>query len=218
MIHPIAFCLLLSFSILDAVNPAYLAVFFTESMRNFLKSNMFRPHEKSSPFFDNSRHVYCEHNTIEFNPRSSSMNKYKAHYGHTQKLTILAYAEDEHAQAILVHTTGGNHSHPSTNEYPHVTLSVSNVKPYTPVYSNDLWKRFVDSRIIDITLDEYDKPRSIAMKDGASEWHGTLERNEKYQETQAYLKILNQTIDLHGTVCVDNLWKQDQCQEGRKIK
>jgi hypothetical protein len=98
------------------------------------------------------------------------------------------------------------------NEYPHVTISVSNVKPYTPVYSNDLWKRFVDDKVVEIQLDEYDKPRSIALKDQSSEWHGKLNSNGKYEETQAYVKIINEVIDLERTVCRNNLWKNDKCQ------
>ena len=147
------------------------------------------------------------------------MNKYKAYFGHVQKLTILAFAEDQHAQTILVRGAGGNESHPSMNEYPHATISVSNIKPYTPVYSNDLWKRFVDDRIVKIERDEYDKPRSINIKDRvSSEWYGKLNSNGKYGETQAYIRIMNQTIVLDGVLCADHLWKQDHCQEDSKGK
>ncbi|CAF3588034.1 unnamed protein product [Rotaria sp. Silwood2] len=180
-------------------------------MKNLLIDKFFRAHEHSSPFYGNTRHIYCDHSTIEFNPTSDNMNKYKLHYGHTQKLTILAYSEDEHAQAILVHSAGSNDSHSSMNKYPHVTISVSNVNPYTPVYSNDLWKRLVDDEIVEITVDEYDKPRSIKIKDHSSEWHGKLNSNGKYEETQAYVKIMNDVIDLNGIVCVNNLWKNDKC-------
>jgi hypothetical protein len=209
----ITFGLLLCIPVIYCSNPSFLAVFLTEDMKNLLKDKFFRSHEDSSPFSGNTRHIYCEHSTIEFNPRSEIMNKYKPHYGHVQKLTILAYAEDEHAQTILVHNAGSNDSHPSMNEYPHVTISVSNVKPYTPVYSNDLWKRFVDDKIVEIKLDEYDKPRSIAIKDQSSEWHGKLNSNAKYEETQAYVKIINEVIDLEGTVCGNNLWKNNKCQK-----
>ncbi|CAM4813643.1 unnamed protein product [Rotaria magnacalcarata] len=41
-------------------------------------------------------------------------------------------------------------------------------------------------------MDEYDKPRSIAINDHMSEWHGKLNSNEKYAETQAYVKIINE--------------------------
>jgi hypothetical protein len=87
--------------------------FFTENMKNLLKDKFFQYHERSSPFYGNTRHIYCEHSTIEFNPRSEIINKYKQHYGHVQILTVLAYVEDEHASTILVHYVG------------------STVKPYT---------------------------------------------------------------------------------------
>ncbi|CAF1397682.1 unnamed protein product [Rotaria magnacalcarata] len=205
------FCFLLCFPLIYCFDSAFLAVFLTGDAKNLLKSKFFRSHESSSPFYGNTRDIYCEHSTIQFNPRSDIMNKYKAHYGHVQKLTILAYAEDEHAQAILVHSAGSNDSHSSTNQYPHVTISVSNVEPFTPVYSNDLWKRFVDDRIVEIKMDEYDKPRSIAINDHMSEWHGKLNSNEKYAETQAYVKIINEVIDLNGIICVNNLWKNEKC-------
>ncbi|CAF3046436.1 unnamed protein product [Rotaria socialis] len=95
------FCLLLCFPIIGCFNSAFLAVFLTEDAKNLLKDKFFRSHESSSPFYGNTRDIYCEHSTIQFNPRSDIMNKYKTHYGHVQNLTILAYAEDEHAQAIL---------------------------------------------------------------------------------------------------------------------
>ncbi|CAF1114069.1 unnamed protein product [Rotaria sp. Silwood1] len=207
------FGLLLCFPAIYCADPSFLAVFFTEDTKSLLKDKFFRSHEYSSPFYGNTRHIYCDHSTIEFNPRSDSINKYKAHYGHVQKLTILAYAEDEHAQAILVHCADGNDTHPSMNKYPHVTISVSNVKPYTPVYSNDLWTRFVDDRIVEIQVDEYDKPRSITIKDHISEWYGKLSSNGEYEETKAYVKIMNEIIDLDGIVCVNNLWKNDECQK-----
>lgn len=212
MIWLITYGLLLSFPIIDCLNPTYLAVFFPENTKTFLKNNIFRPHEQSSPFYGNTRVIYCDHSTVAFSPQSSTMNKYKAHFGHVQKLTILAFAEDEHAQAILVHNAGGNESHPSMNEYPHATISVSNVTPYTPVYSNDLWKRFVDDGIVKIERDEYDKPRSLNIKDRVSEWYGKLNSNGKYEGTQAYVRIMNQTIDLDGIFCADHLWKHDRCQ------
>ncbi|CAF1012682.1 unnamed protein product [Rotaria sordida] len=187
-------------------------------MKNLLKDKFFRSHEHSSPFYGNTRHIYCEHSTIEFYPRSDSMNNYKSHYGHVQKLRILAYAEDEHAQTILVHSVDSNDSHRSMNKYPHVAISVSNVKPYTAVYSNDLWKRLVDDGIVEITMDEYDKPQSITIKDHTNEWHGKLNSNGRYEETQAYVKIINEIIDLDGIVCVGNLWENDKCQKYLKIK
>jgi hypothetical protein len=203
---------LLCFSVIYCCNASYLGVFFGEDMKNLLKENFFRSHEKSSPFYGNTRHIYCEHSTIEFAPTSNSVKKNKPHYGHVQKLRILAYAEDEHAQTVLVHSDGSNDNHPSLNEYPHVTISVSNVKPYTPVYSNDLWKRFVDDGIIEITMDDNAKPQSITIKDQITEWNGKLNNNGNYEETQAYVKIVNEVIDLEGTFCIDNLWKNDKCQ------
>jgi hypothetical protein len=203
---------LLCFPVIYCSNTGFLAVFLTEDMKNFLKDNIFRSHEHSSPFYGNNRHIYCEHSTIEFNPSPASLNKYKPHYGHVQKLTILAYAEDEHAQAILIHSADSNDSHSSMNEYPHVTISVSNVEPYTAVYSNDLWKRFVDDKIVEITVDQYDKPRSITIKDQMSEWYGKLNSNGQYEETQAYVKLMNEVIDLDGIVCANNLWKNNKCQ------
>jgi hypothetical protein len=216
MIHLVALWLLVFLPIIDCLNPAYLAVFFLQNTKNLLKNNLFRSHEPSSPFYGNTRQIYCDHSAIEFNPQSSTKNKYKPHFGHAQKVTILAYAEDEHAQTILVRSTGGNESHISMNKYPHATISANNVKPYTPVYSNDLWKRFVDNRIVEISLDEYDKPRSISLKDQVSEWYGKLNSGGNYEETQAYIKIMNQTIDLDGTLCADHLWKHDQCQTLQK--
>jgi len=209
----ITFGLLLCFPVIYCFDSGYMAVFLTEDMKNLLKDKFFRSHERSSPFYGNTRHIYCEHSTIEFNPGSDIMNNYKLHYGHLQKLTILAYAEDEHAQAILVHSTGSNDSHPSKNEYPHVTISVSNVQPYTAVYSNDLWKRFVDNKIVEIQMDEYDKPRSITINGHGNEWYGKLNSNGKYEETQAYVKIVNEVINLDGIVCINNLWKNDKCQK-----
>ncbi len=129
------------------------------------------------------------------------MKNYKQHYGHIQNLTILAYGEDEHAQTILVRSTNDNDNHISMNEYPHITISVSNIKPYTPVYSNDLWKRFVQNGIVNIKLDKNDKPQSITIKDQTNEWHGILNNDEKYEKTQAYIKIINEIIDLKGIVC-----------------
>lgn len=202
----------LCLSIIHCSNAAYMAVFLNEDMKNLLQNKFFRSHEQSSPFSGNTGRIYCEHSTIEFNPKSDNVNNYKLHYGHIQKLTVLAYAEDEHAQAILVHSTNSSDSHFSMNEYPHVTISVSNIKPYTAVYSNDLWKRLVDNGIIQITMDENEKPKSIIIKDQTNEWNGKLNRFGRYQETQAYVKIVNEIFDLNGTFCVDYLWKNDKCQ------
>lgn len=189
----------------------YVATFLTEDTQNLLKDKFFRPHEPSSPFYDNTRTIYCEHSTIEFNPTQESLNKYKAHYGHQQTLRILAYAEDEHAQAILVQSTISNDSHPSTNAYPHVTLSVSNKGPYTAVYSNDLWKRLADGKIIQLQLDEYNKPRSVMLNGEANEWRGKLAGTDKYKETQAYVKLINEVVILNGIVCLDTFWKNYNC-------
>jgi hypothetical protein len=210
--NPIILSLLLCFPVIYGSNPSFLATFLTEEAKALLKNNFFQPHNQSSPFYGNTRRIYCEHSTIEFNPKSNVLNTYKSYYGQVEKLTILAYAEDEHAQAILVHSTDGNESHPSTNAYPHVTISVSNVKPYTPVYSNDLWKRFVDDGIVEIKLDGHDKPRSITIKDRTSEWYGRLSSTNIYETTEAYVRIINDVIDIDGIICADNLWKNDQCQ------
>ena len=208
----VTFGLLLCFPAIYCSNTGFLAVFLTEDMKNFLKDNIFRSHDHSSPFYGNTRHIYCEHSTIEFDPRPDIINRYEPHYGHVQRLTILAYAEDEHAQAILVHTVASNDTHYSMNEYPHVTISASNVKPYTAVYSNDLWKRFFDNKIVEITIDEYGKPQSITISNQMSEWYGKLNSSGQYEETQAYVKILNGVIDLDGVVCPNNLWENDKCQ------
>ena len=209
--NSVIFGLLLCSPVIFCSETSFLAVFLTENASNFLENNIFRSHNHTSPFYDNTRHIYCEHSTIEFDPSSASINEYKLHYGQGQKLTLLAYAEDEHAQAILVHTIAGNDSVHSMNEYPHVTISVSNVKPYTAVYSNDLWKRFVDDQIVTITKDEYGKPRSIIINNQAGEWYGKLTSNEKYEQTDAYVKILNGITDLDGIVCINNLWKNNKC-------
>jgi len=187
-------------------------VFFNEDTKNLLKNTFLQSHDNSSSFYGNSRGIYCEHSTIEFSPKPESLKKYKLHYGHVQKFIVLAYAQDEHGQAILVHAVGDNDIHPSMNEYPHVTISVSDVKPYTPVYSNDLWKRFVDDKIIEIKQDKYNKPQSVTIKNQSNEWNGKLSNNGKYEETRAYVKIMNEVIEIEGTVCANNLWKNDKCR------
>ena len=203
------FCFLLILPFISYANAAYMATFFTSDMKNLLKQTFFQDHEQSSTFFNNKRAVYCDHSTIEFNPSANSLNNYQLHYGHIQNLTVLAYAEDEHAQAILVHSI----RNPSINQYPHVTISVSNKSPYTAVYSNDLWKRLVDNGIIEVNLDEHDKPQLVLLKNQLNEWQGKLSSVGKYEETQAYVKIMNQSIQLHGIVCLSSLWTNEKCQK-----
>lgn len=119
----IIFGLLLYFPIIFGSGSDFLAVFLTEDAKNFLTDNIFRSHDRSSPFYDNTRHIYCEHSTIEFDPSPASIITYKPHYGQAQKLTILAYAEDEHAQAILVHNMAMNGCPP---DYMHsICLSIA---------------------------------------------------------------------------------------------
>ncbi|UJR07368.1 hypothetical protein I4U23_011654 [Adineta vaga] len=216
MINLLISTFVLCSSVLYYCNASFVAVFLTEDIKNLLKDKFLRSHQRSSPYFGNSAHIYCKHSTIEFNSRSYLTNKYKAHYGDKQKFIILAYAEDEHAQTILVHSVDNNDNHPSLNEYPHVTLSVSGVAPYTPVYSNDLWKRSVDDGIVEVQMDDYDKPRTISMKNQTHEWDGKLRSYEKYEETQVYIKIINELIELNGIVCMDSLWQKDKCKSLHK--
>nr|ACD54785.1 unknown [Philodina roseola] len=209
------FDFILYFSLISLSSSSYVAVFLPDNMKMFLKENIFHFHNNSSPFNGNTRHIYCDHSTLEFSPKSDAMNEYKLHFGHVQHMKVLAYAEDENAQAILIHPIGDKDNHISINQYPHITISVSDIKPYEPVYSNDLWKRFMDNQIVQMQFDEKDKPKSIVLKDDENirEWNGKLTGNSKYVETQAYLKIFDDNIDLYGIVCVDNLWKNNKCQK-----
>ncbi|CAF1209080.1 unnamed protein product [Adineta ricciae] len=202
-IFTLSLCILFIYS----CNATYFAVFLTGDTTNLLKNKFFRPHPQSSPFFGNTAHIYSEHSTIEFNPKSDFVKQLTEHYGHIQKLAVLAYAEDEHAQTVLVRYIGNDDIHLSDNEYPHITISVSNMKPYTPVYSNDLWKRLVDDGIIKVQKDNNDKPQAIALKDQTDEWQGRLSSAGKYEETQAYVRIMNQTTELNGIVYAKYLLK-----------
>ncbi len=51
----------------------------------------------------------------------------------------------------------------------------------------------------------------IKIKDHPNQGNGKLNSNAKYGETQAYLKVLNEAMDLHGIVCDNSLWKDNKC-------
>lgn len=77
-----------------------------------------------------------EHSTLAFNVSGSVHASYTAAASRQQSVSILAYAHDEHGQAILLRYQGDN-AVPSLNAYPHTTISVNGKSPYSAVYRSE---------------------------------------------------------------------------------
>ncbi len=75
----------------------------------------------------------AEHTTVAFSANNTYNPVYKTRVGHPQTATVLAYAHDQHGQAILLHYDGDD-AVQSENSNPHTTISVENVNPYQAVY------------------------------------------------------------------------------------
>ena len=64
----------------------------------------------------------------------------------------------------------------------------------------DSWKRLVDDKIIQVTINEKNKPGSVTHQNHKNGWQ------EKYEGTQAHVKLINKVVDLNGIFCPNNLW------------
>lgn len=73
--------------------------------------------------------VYAHHVTMAFKPEAETLAHFQAMKGQRIAVPVTAVCVDEKAQAVLVGVD-------STNEYPHITISVA--EGVKPAYSNEL--------------------------------------------------------------------------------
>jgi abnormal spindle-like microcephaly-associated protein len=152
----------------------------------------------------------CDHVTLKFNPSSEVMSAFEPLFGTHAIIDVLAYAEDEHCQAIYVDvrasSTGGRIQ--TFNNYPHVTLSCEGQTGdlYAPMYSNVLFERLAGRQI-------FVKGQKVFR----SEWKGQLPRFEEnnldYPATEARMR--GSSLKLTGMVCCEDQY--DRAEEDCKV-
>eukprot|EP01124_Arcella_intermedia_P004716 TRINITY_DN12700_c0_g1_i2.p1 TRINITY_DN12700_c0_g1~~TRINITY_DN12700_c0_g1_i2.p1 ORF type:complete len:124 (-),score=6.71 TRINITY_DN12700_c0_g1_i2:65-436(-) len=111
----------------------------------------------------------------------------------------------------------------SVNAFPHVTAiaNESQTSPYSPVYSNVLWERVVQSAQVVIVSDDSNKPVSLRLPDNSSEWSGTLNPfysqdypypgNLPYPASGAYLHLIQEDLSFSGVCCLNTQWDGTTC-------
>jgi len=102
----------------DRTNMFVSAVLTPESQRRLL--------ERVPPVHPR---VYAHHVTLAFKPEPEVLERYRQLEGQRLRVPVTAVCVDDKAQAVLVGVD-------SENEYPHITISVTEGTP--PAYSNEL--------------------------------------------------------------------------------
>lgn len=137
----LSFCVL-SFSFADT---NWAALFLIGDDSEEFCAKFYRPNLPSSLV------PYCEHLTLQF---GGNLTGYELLMGTKVHIQPLVYGQDENGQAVLSMIIGDEIF--STNNITHITVSVSNIGPYTPVYSNYLWQRVINEASLYINRDWYD--------------------------------------------------------------
>jgi hypothetical protein len=146
-------------------------------------------------------------------PQSGDLSPWNARLGEFVVLRVLAYAIDDHAQAAL--TIVENDAALSKNAFTHISVSVQNSGPYSPVYSNTLWQRAAAAAPLGITRDAAGQISAVALPGGATTWSGVLPATFApngtvvFPPSAARVMLLADkapTLDFLATVCLASHW------------
>lgn len=201
----------------------WVAVFFNTSEAKRCLQDHYRLTPSETPT------MQCGHSTVEYDPRPDAMQRYSSQFGAPVQLRVLAYARDDHAQALLVRYSGvgggGHRDTPisTTNLYPHVTVANSKY-PYTAVYSSALWERAEEDSPLQIGraaqgVNDSMAPNATTLPNNSSSWTGKvpafnsttvpLKNNELYPPTTVEIAIPDPgAYRYDGTFCVNTQWNQ----------
>ena len=157
--------------------------------------------------------ISCQHLTLQFEGDLSRFNK---HLGQQVKIKPLLYGTDENCQAVLSYIVDDQVL--STDNFTHVTVAVSNIGQYQPVYSNYFWSRVNDAAPLYIGRDSNGEVHYADLPDKSSVWKGVLPpvtiNNVTYGATNAIVldvaTFYPEATTFDATVCVFSLWDDDK--------
>eukprot|EP00455_Lapot_gusevi_P056563 TRINITY_DN942_c0_g2_i1.p1 TRINITY_DN942_c0_g2~~TRINITY_DN942_c0_g2_i1.p1 ORF type:complete len:202 (+),score=56.68 TRINITY_DN942_c0_g2_i1:68-673(+) len=188
--------LLLLVSTLYLVSAAdWAAVFLNQPDQQALCNQFYRANQSSSA------QPVCEHMTLQY---GGDLTPWIRRLGTPVKLRVIAFGEDEHAQAVMVDVLDDAVS--SAFNFTHITVSTQNVKPYTPVYSNVLWQRIADTIPLNLTRDATGQIKSVATPDGSQYWGGEIPAMGSYPMSEAAFAIVSPSVFYTGVVCLFSHW------------
>eukprot|EP01087_Luapelamoeba_hula_P016390 TRINITY_DN5038_c0_g1_i1.p1 TRINITY_DN5038_c0_g1~~TRINITY_DN5038_c0_g1_i1.p1 ORF type:complete len:246 (+),score=49.28 TRINITY_DN5038_c0_g1_i1:338-1075(+) len=190
-----------------AASPEYIAMFLLPSERQRLQAAFY-----NSTSGTGARQVQCDHMTLQFDP--PAQNNWTKLYGEPHVVQVMVYGNDfSHGQAVMVRVVKG--AARSFNSYPHMTVSVLGKNPYSAVYSNFLWERFVAADVLNVTRGDDGAPDSVSFVDdpSAQAWTGVLpdyqSGGQEYYETEANTYLVSSSGSgnyYKGIVCSSRIW------------